>query len=99
MKFSAKKINLIREKNVSAVFKIMNINVDFRIFVDAVIVYFWKNTETNKIQTKVFFENHGHIFVENAMILLCTKIQRKILILGKVGTPESSFWDWKLDDY
>ena len=34
----------------------MNINVDFEIFVDAVIVYFWKNTETNKIQTKDFFQ-------------------------------------------
>ena len=44
-------------------------------------------------------ENSGHPFVENAMILTCAKIQRKILMLGEVGAPESSFWDWKLHEY
>ena len=30
-------------------------------------------------------ENRGHNFVENAMILTCAKIQRKILMFGEVG--------------
>ena len=33
------------------------------------------------------------------MILTCAKIQRKILMLGKVAAPESSFWDRKLYEY
>ena len=41
----------------------------------------------------IFFENRGHTFVENAMILTCANIQRKLLMFGKVGAPESSFWD------
>ena len=30
------------------------------------------------------------------MILMCANIQRKILMVGGVGAPESLFWDWKL---
>ena len=33
------------------------------------------------------------------MILTCAKIQRKILMFGEGGAPESSFWDEKLHDY
>ena len=59
-----------------------------------VIVYFLKKHEnTNKIKTKNLFENWGQNFVEKAMILTCAKIQRKVLIFGEVGAPESSFWD------
>ena len=35
-------------------------------------------------------------FVENAMILMCANVQRKILMFGEVEAPESSFWDRKL---
>ena len=59
----------------------MNINVDFRIFVNA----------SHKIKTKFFFENRGDAFVENAII--CTKIQRKILMFGEPGALESHFWE------
>ena len=47
----------------------------------------------------MFFENPGYIFVENGIILTCNRIQRKILMFGEVGAPESSFRDWKLHDY
>ena len=43
------------------------------------------------MKTKTFFENRGHTFVENTMILTCTKIQTKMLMFGKVGASESSF--------
>ena len=60
-----------------------------------------KNKSKNKIKIKTklelkprfFWENSGNPFVENAMILTCAKIQRKILTFGEVGAPESSFWD------
>ena len=32
------------------------------------------------------------------MTLTCDKIQRKVLMFGEVGAPESSFWDEKLHD-
>ena len=48
---------------------------------------------------KKFFENRGHTFVENTMIISCDKIQRKVLRFGEVGAPESSFWNEKLHDY
>ena len=35
LKFSVKQIDSIRKKNVSAICEIMNMNVDFRIFVSA----------------------------------------------------------------
>ena len=69
----------------------MNINTDFWIFVNASHSVFLKRT--NKIKSKKFFENAGHSFVENAMILTCAKIQRKVLMFGEVGAPESSFWN------
>ena len=40
-----------------------------------------------------FFLKIADTLVENAMILTCTKIQRKILIFGGVGAPKSCFWD------
>ena len=59
LKFSAKQINLITTKSVSAICEIMNINaVGF--LRTLVIEYFWKKHEsTNKIKTKFFFENRG----------------------------------------
>ena len=48
---------------------------------------------------KKIFEDLGHTFVENTMILSCDKIQRKVLRSGEVGAPESSFWNKKLHDY
>ena len=78
---------------MSAVCEIMNINVDFRILGNATHNVFFKKQNTNKIKTKIFFEICGTTFVENAMILTCAKIQRKILMIGEVGIPESSFWD------
>ena len=64
-----------------------------------VTTYFWKNAKTQiKLKPKLFLKNRGHSFVDNAMILTCGKIQTKILMFGKVGAPESSFWDCKLHD-
>ena len=45
----------------------------------------------------MFFENHGHTFVKNAMFLTSAKIQRKILMFGETGAPESLCGDWKLN--
>ena len=59
-----------------------------------VIMYFRKNTKTQlKLKPKSFFENRGHTFVENAMILACAKVQRKVLMFGEVLAPPSSSWD------
>ena len=58
LKFSVKQINLIRQKSVSAICKIMDINVlyrDFRIFVSASNRVFLKKTKTIKIKSKFFF--------------------------------------------
>ena len=72
----------------------MNVAVDFRIFVNANhSVFSKKYYNVNEIKTKYFFENRKRTLVENAIILTCTKIQRKILIFGEVGAPESCFWD------
>ena len=79
---------------MSAICKIMNINVAFRIFVNASHSVPLKNTKTQiRLKPIFFFENRGHTFVENAMILTCPEIQRKLLMFGEVGTPESYFWD------
>ena len=41
-----------------------------------------KNTKTQiKLKPKLFLKI-GHTFVENAIILACAKIQRKILMFG-----------------
>ena len=53
---------------------------------------FLKNTKTQIKLKTIFFENGGHTLVENAMILICAKIQRKILF-GEVEAPESYFWN------
>ena len=76
----------------------MNINIDFRISLNASHIVFLKKQNTKKIKTKSFFENRGHNFVKNAMILTCAKIQTKILMFGEVGGPEKSLWDCKLHD-
>ena len=52
-----------------------------------------KHLKTNKIETKDFFENHEHTFVDKAMILVCTEIQREVLMFGEVAAPGSSFWE------
>ena len=97
LKFSVKQSNLIRKKSESVVSEIMNINVDFRIFVKVShSLLLEKQQNTNAIKNDIFFENCGHNFVKNAMILKCTKIQTKILISGKIEAPKSSFWDCKL---
>ena len=44
------------------------------------------------MKPKAFFENRGHAFVENAMILTRALIQTKILMFLEVGAPQSSFW-------
>ena len=70
----------------------MNITVDFRIFVNASYsVFLKKYYNVNEIKIKHLFENLGRTLVENAMILTCIKIQRKMLIFGEVGAPESYF--------
>ena len=75
LKFSAKQINFITKKKVSSICEIISINTDFRVFVNAShTVFLKKNTKTNKIITKNLFENRGHTFVENAMILTCANI-------------------------
>ena len=53
------------------------------------------------MKPKAFFENRGHAFVENAMILTRALIQTKILMFLEVGAPQSSFWCilWILDLY
>ena len=70
----------------------MNITVDFRIFVNASYsVFLKKYYNVNEVKIKYLFENLGRTLVENAMILKCIKIQRKMLIFGEVGAPESYF--------
>ena len=56
------------KKSLSAIFKIMNINVDFKIFMNASHSVLLKKHQ-NKIKTKTFLENRGQTFVENAIIL------------------------------
>ena len=57
LKFSAKQINWIRKKSVSAIYKIMSIHVDFRIFEDASIAYFKKNTKTQiELKPNIFWK-------------------------------------------
>ena len=81
---------------MSAICEIMNINVYFRTIVSASrSVFLKKYQNANKIKTKNFSENRGHPFVKNAMMLTCAKIQRKMLMFGEVGSPESYFWDQK----
>ena len=55
LKFSAKQINLIRKKSVSVICKIMNINGDFRIIVNANHGAFMKNTKTQIKLKPIFF--------------------------------------------
>ena len=45
-----------------------------------------------KLKPNFFFENQTH-FNENAMILTCVKIQKKMFMSGEVGAPENYFWD------
>ena len=75
----------------------MNIKGDFRVFVNAKhSVFFKKHTEMQiKLKPKMFLKI-ADTFVENAMILMCANVQRKILMFGEVEAPESSFWDRKL---
>ena len=54
LKFSAKQINLITKKSMSAICDIMNIYAEFKIFY-----------KTNKIKIKLFLKNSRHTFVEN----------------------------------
>ena len=54
LKFSAKQINLIIKKSVSAICDIMSIYAEFKIFY-----------KTNKIKINFFFKNSRHTFVEN----------------------------------
>ena len=54
LKFSAKQINLIRKKRVSAICKMININEDFRIFMNASHIVFL-NTKTQKKLKRFFF--------------------------------------------
>ena len=69
----------------------MSIIVDFWTFVSASnSIFLKKNTKTQiKLKPIFFFENRRHTFVKNAMILTCAKIQRKIIMFGEVGAPES----------
>ena len=54
LKFSAKQINLITKKSMSAICDIMNIYAEFKIFY-----------KTNKIKINFFLKNSRHTFVEN----------------------------------
>ena len=75
---------------MSAVYEIMNINIELRIFVNASHSLFLKKHENiHKIKTKTFLKNSRRTFVENAMILTSAKIQTKILMFGNFGAPES----------
>ena len=76
---------------MSAICEIMNINVDFKILVNVSHnVFLKRHKNTNKVKPIFFFENCEHTFIENAIILICAKIQRKILMFGEVGAPEIS---------
>ena len=74
------------------------INADFRINENASHVVF-KNTKKIESKPKLFFENRGHTFAENAMILTCAKSQRKVLMFGEVGPSESYFRGLKIHGY
>ena len=55
LKFSSKQVNLISKKSVSAIWEIMNINVDFRIFVNAThSIFLKKNITQVKLKPKFF---------------------------------------------
>ena len=67
---------------MSAICEIMNINKCFRIFVNASHSIFLKDHwNTNEIKTKSFFENRGHNFLENAMILKSAKSKTMLVKL------------------
>ena len=76
---------------MSTICQIMNINRDFSERQSQRI--FQKNTKTQVKLKPKFLESRGQTFVENAMILTCAKIQRKMMIFGEIGTPEKYFWD------
>ena len=50
-----------------------------------------KTLKQIKSKPKLFFENRGHNFVENTMILTCAKSQKKLLMFGEVGAFENYF--------
>ena len=85
------------KKSVSMISKIININADFRIFVNVSHSIFLKKKKkhknSNKIKPKLIPNNRGHTFAENSMIFTCAKIQWKVLMFGEVAAPESSFGD------
>ena len=56
LKFTAKQIDLLRKERGSAIYKIMHVNVDCWIFVNAShSVFLKKHLNTNKIKTKTLF--------------------------------------------
>ena len=66
---------------MSAISEIMNVKVDCRFYVNALHrVFLKKHQYASRFKTKFFFENRGHTFVRNAMILTCAKIHRKTLM-------------------
>ena len=58
-----------------------------------------KTLKQIKSKAKLFFENRGHTFAENAMILTCPKSQRKVLMFGEVGPSEIYFRVLKIHGY
>ena len=92
LKFSAKQINLIWKKSVSVICKIMNIIVDFRIFLNASrSVFLKKHSNTNKIKTIIFWKIADTLYRE-CYDLTPANIQRKILMFGEIGAPARTFW-------
>ena len=77
------------------IFEIMIINADFRISENASHGRIFKKT-LKQIKSKpifffFFFENRGHTFAENAVILTCARSQIKVLMFGEVGASENYF--------
>ena len=82
LKFSANQINLITKKSVSAIFEIMNINVDFTIFVNANhSVFLKKHTKTQiKLKLKIFGKSGTHFCRECYDLDMCQNLEKTISV-------------------
>ena len=80
LKFSANQINLITKKSVSAICEIMNINEDFRIFVNTNHSVFLKKHTKTQIKLKLnFFGKSGTHFCRECYDLdMCQNLEKTI---------------------
>ena len=85
LKFSVKQINIITKKSGSAIWKTVNINGDFRVFLNASQGIFQKNTKTNKIKNKFFsWKLRTHCCWECYNLDMCQNTEKSINV----------WWSW-----